>query len=151
MVLGRWGLEVEVPAVAEAVYDPASGGCGNWSCNVAFAASLGLDAVVTRLSSLPRARPLLVAGVPLVASIVAGPGALPGFPLEAGTGGHLVVLAGETAEGDPIVYDPAARGAAAVRRVYPRRAFESAWLGGSRGTAYVVRLPSHPVPSSPYW
>lgn len=144
MVLRRWGVDVTVPEIARAVYDPAYGACGNWSFNVAYAASRGLDAVVTRLESLAEARALLAAGVPLVASITVAPGALPGFPLSGGTRGHLVVLAGESPEGDPIVFDPAAD-AAAVRRTYPRAAFERAWLGGSSGTVYLVRPPDVPL------
>ena len=61
--------------------------------------------------------------------------------------GHLVVLAGETLRGDPIVYDPAAADAAEVRRTYPRAAFERAWLGGSSGTVYLVRPPDVPLPA----
>jgi hypothetical protein len=147
MVLRRWGVRVTVPEVARAVHDPVYGGCGNWSLNVAYAASHGLDAVVTRLGSLAEARPLLEAGIPLVASITAAPGALPGFPLPGGTRGHLVVVAGETPDGDPIVLDPAADDAAAVRRTYPRAAFERAWLGGSSGTVYLVRPADVPLPA----
>lgn len=151
MVMARWGVTVEVADLARAVYDPAYGGCGNWSLNVAVAAGHGLDAVVTRLPTLAAARPLLDASVPLVMSIAMPPGALPGFPLDTGTTGHLVVLAGETADGDPIVLDPAAPTAGGVRRIYPRGPFESAWLEGSRGTTYVVRPPAHPVPPSDRW
>lgn len=147
MVLERWGVVRDTPEVARAVYDPAYGACGNWSLNVAYAASLGLDAVVTRLTSLAEARPLLGAGVPLVVSLAAGPGELPGFPLDEGTRGHLVVLSGETAEGDPIVLDPAAPEGGSVRRTYPRDAFERAWLGGSRGTVYLVRPHDVPLPA----
>jgi hypothetical protein len=56
------------------------------------------------------------------------------------------VITGETPEGDPIVHDPAAADAAAVRRTYPRAAFERAWLGGSNGTVYLVRPPDVPLP-----
>lgn len=147
MVLRRWEIDVTVPEIARAVHDPAYGGCGNWSFNVAYAASRGLDAVVTRLGSLTEARLLLAAGIPLVASITAAPGALPGFPLPGGTRGHLVVLAGETDAGDPIVYDPAAPDVASVRRTYPRAAFERAWLGGSSGTVYLVRAPDVRLPA----
>ena len=147
MVLRRWEVDVTVPEVARAVYDPAYGGCGNWSFNVAYAASHGLDAIVTRLGALAEAQPLLAAGIPVVASITAAPGALPGFPLPGGTRGHLVVLAGETVSGDPIVLDPAAAHAVDVRRTYPRAAFERAWLGGSSGTVYLVRPPDVPLPA----
>jgi hypothetical protein len=139
MVLRYHGVEVDVRAVARAVYDPLYGGCGNWSLNVAFAAALGLDAFVTRLRGLADAAALLDAGVPIVASIVASPGALPGFPLEGGTKGHLVVVAGLTADGDPVVFDPAAPDTASVRRIYPQAAFLEAWVGGAGGIAYVVR------------
>ncbi len=57
------------------------------------------------------------------------------------------MLAGETEAGDPIVLDPAAADAAAVRRTYPRGAFERAWLGGSSGTVYLVRPPDVPLPA----
>jgi hypothetical protein len=138
MVLRFHGVPAEVPEVARAVYDPVYGGCGNWSLNVAHAAARGLDAVVVRLPGLDAAARLLHAGLPLVVSIAAGPGELPGLPLAGGTAGHLVVLAGLTTMGDPLVLDPAAERAEQVRRVYPRGPFEQAWLRGSRGTTYVL-------------
>jgi hypothetical protein len=146
MVLRHHGIEVEVPEVARAVYDPSYGGCGNWSLNVAHAADRGLDAVVTRLRGLVDAAELLRAGLPVIASIAAGPGELPGFPLPGGTAGHLVVVAGITDDGDPVVLDPAAPDAATVRRVYPRAAFDAAWVGGTGGIAYVLRPPAHRLP-----
>ena len=147
MVLRYHGVPAEVPEVARAVYDPVYGGCGNWSLNVAHAAARGLDAVVVRLPDLDAAARLLHAGLPLVVSIAAGPGALPGFPLAGGTTGHLVVLAGFTATGDPLVLDPAADRAERVTRTYPRAPFEQAWLGGSRGTAYVLSPAGAGLPS----
>ncbi len=89
----------QVDHAARGTYDAAYDGCGNWSFGAAYAAGYGLDAVVTRLSSLREAEQLLAAGIPLVASIAAGPGELPGFPLPDGTAGHLVVLRGVTASG----------------------------------------------------
>ncbi|MGL6280014.1 MAG: C39 family peptidase [Gaiella sp.] len=147
MVLRFHGVAAAVPDVAEAVYDPAYGGCGNWSFNVAHAADRGLDAVVTWLDGLAAAAELLAAGVPLVVSLVAAPGALPGFPLAAGTTGHLVVLAGLTAEGDPIVHDPAGR-EGEVRRVYPAAAFERCWVEGTGGVTYLVRPRDLALPPS---
>jgi hypothetical protein len=138
-----------VPEVARAVYDEPYGGCGNWSLNVAHAATLGLDAVVTRLTGLGEASVLLAAGLPLVVSIAAGPGALPGFPLPGGTAGHLVVLAGIDAAGDPIVFDPAAADLGAVRRVYPARSFVRAWVGATGGITYLLRPPDVPLPPGP--
>lgn len=146
MVLRAHGVAVEVPDVARAVFDPVYGGCGNWSLNVAHAASLGVDAVVTRLTGLDEAASLLRAGLPLVVSIAAAPGALPGFPLASGTAGHLVVLAGIDAAGDPIVHDPAAAEPGTVRRVYPAARFVDAWVGATGGITYLLRPPSVALP-----
>lgn len=145
MVLRHHGVEADVPDVARAVYDPPYGGCGNWSLNVAYAAARGFDAVVTRLGGVADAAELLHAGVPVIASIAAGPGELPGFPIERGTSGHLVVIGGVTDDGDPVVLDPAGRDGE-VRRVYPREPFEAAWLGGAGGIAYVVHPPELELP-----
>jgi hypothetical protein len=153
MVLAFWGAgpsadelawvgeghdDAQVDHAARQTYDAAYGGCGNWAFGAAYAASYGLGAVVTRLASLRHAEELLGAGVPLVASIAAGPGELPGYALPEGTAGHLVVLRGVTRDGDPIVNDPAARSNAEVRRTYPRGAFERAWLNGSAGVVSVI-------------
>lgn len=164
MVLARWGLGPEAPelawvdsACADAcvvhaarfTYDAAYGGCGNWAFNVAYAGCLGADAFVTRLGSLRDAEMLLRAGVPLVASIAAGPGELDGYPHPHGTEGHLVVLAGLTATGDVVVDDPAAPSNEEVRRVYARGQLERGWLGGSRGTVYVIVPRGTALPPSP--
>ena len=84
-------------------------------------------------------------GIPLVVSIRFARGELTGAPISS-TSGHLVVLAGLTAAGDPIVMDPAAPSDATVRRTYDRAQFERAWIGGSGGTAYVLRDKAHHLP-----
>ena len=137
-----------VDHAARYTYDYAYGGCGNWPFNTAYAAQFGLDAFVTRLRSLREAELFVEAGVPLVASIAAGAGEIDGFPLPQGTTGHLVVVTGFTAAGDPIVNDPAAPTNAAVRRVYDRAQFERAWLGGSGGLVYVITRPGTQLPPS---
>ena len=111
MVLDYWGsgpspadLAWVDPALADPcvdhaarfTFDAAYDGTGNWPFNTAYAAHFGLDAFVTRLRSLQDAELFLAAGIPLVASIVAGPGELDGFPLPQGTAGHLVVIVGFT-------------------------------------------------------
>ena len=163
MVIAHWGTgptpadyawvrpEYADPFVDHAArftYDHGYAGAGNWSFNTAYAAQFGLDAFVTRLRSLREAEAFLKAGIPLVASISAGPGELDGFQLPQGTAGHLVVIVGFTPEGDPIVNDPAAVSNAAVRRTYDRAQFERAWLGGSGGVVYVIRPPGVPLPPS---
>ncbi len=136
--LGRPDLAVSVPAAARGVYDWTYDGGGNWPFNVAYAASFaGMDGYVARFPSLAALGPWLAAGVPLALSVSFGPGELPGSPLTS-TPGHLLVLRGFTAGGDPVVNDPAALDDDAVRLVYPRAAFEHAWLTGSGGTTYVI-------------
>jgi hypothetical protein len=138
-----------VDHAARHTYDEAYGGCGNWPFNTAYAAVFGLDAFVTRLRSLREAELFLRAGIPLAASIASRPGELEGYPQAHGTAGHLVVILGVTAEGDPIVNDPAAASNDGVRKVYGRAQFERAWLGGSGGVVYVIRPEDVALPPSP--
>jgi hypothetical protein len=164
MVLAFWGAgptadelawvgegheDPQVDHAARGTYDAAYDGCGNWSFGAAYAAGFGLDAVVTRLASFRQAEELLGAGIPLVVSLRAGPGELPRFLLPEGTAGHLVVLRGVTAAGDPLVNDPAAPSNVQVPRIYPRAAFERAWLHGSAGTTTIVRPSSRLLPEEP--
>jgi hypothetical protein len=138
-----------VDHAARFTFDDAYGGTGNWPFNTAYAGHFGLDAFVTRLRSLHEAELFLAAGIPLIASITAAPGALDGFALPQGTEGHLVVLVGSTPNGDPVVNDPAAPSNAAVRRVYDRAQFERVWLEGSGGVVYVITPPGTTLPPSP--
>jgi hypothetical protein len=145
-----------VDVAARSTYDAAYRGTGNWPFNTAYAAGYGLDAFVTQLRSLAEAEQLVRAGIPLVASIATRPGELTGFLFPGGTNGHLVVIVGFDAAGNPIVNDPAAWSNAGVRRVYDRAQFERAWLRGSGGTVYVIHppdvaLPPTPANASPNW
>jgi hypothetical protein len=136
-----------VDEVARRTYDVAYQGTGNWPFNTAYAASRGLSAFVTRLRSLSEAESLVAAGIPVIASVSFSAGGLYGAPISS-TAGHLVVIVGFTASGDVVVNDPAAASAAGVRRTYDRAQFESVWLGGSGGTAYVIHDSAHPLPPS---
>jgi hypothetical protein len=136
----------EVDYAARNTYDAAYRGTGNWPFNAAYAAHFGLDAFVTQLRSLNEAERFIAAGIPLVASIAAGPHELTGFLFDGGTNGHLVVIVGFTDAGDPIVNDPAATSDAGVRHVYDRGQFERAWLRGSGGIVYVIHPASAPLP-----
>lgn len=146
-VLGRPELDRPVPRVAAGVYDYAYDGTGNWPFNAAYAADAGLVGYATRMGSLAEIEPWIRAGVPLVISVAFGRGELPGAPV-AWSAGHLLVVRGFTARGDVIANDPAAPSDARVRIVYPRAALERAWLGGSRGTVYVIYPPGWPVPAA---
>ncbi|MCW2784410.1 MAG: Peptidase like family protein, partial [Marmoricola sp.] len=120
----RW-----VNAVARSTYDHAYEGTGNWPFNTAYAGTRVPDAFVTRLASLRMAERFIRARIPLELSIRFARGQLDGAPISA-TAGHLVVLVGFTAAGNPVVNDPAAASDASVRRVYDRGQFERAWLRG---------------------
>jgi hypothetical protein len=139
----RW-----VNQVARLTFDHRYDGTGNWPFNTAIGARRVGDAFVTRLADLQQAERFLRAGIPLVVSIRFARGELGGAPISA-SAGHLVVLAGLTAAGDPVVLDPAAPTDATVRRTYDRAQLERAWLTGSGGMAYVVHDSAHPLPPRP--
>ncbi|MGI9146011.1 MAG: C39 family peptidase [Chloroflexota bacterium] len=138
-----------VDFAARSTYDTAYRGTGNWPFNAAYTARFGLEAFVTQLRSLAEAERFVRAGIPLVASIASRPGELDGFLFAGGTTGHLVVIIGFDASGNPIVDDPAAWSNASVRRVYDRAQFERVWLRGSSGTVYVIHPPEVPLPPTP--
>ncbi|RNL66123.1 peptidase C39 family protein [Nocardioides marmoriginsengisoli] len=134
--------------LARLTYDHAYEGTGNWPFNTAYAATRTGNAFVTRLANLRMAERFVRAGIPLTLSIRFARGGLAGAPISS-TPGHLLVLTGFTAAGNPIVNDPAAPTNASVRRTYDRAQFERAWLRGSDGMAYVVHDAAHPLPTRP--
>jgi len=142
---GRLPSTTDLPQAATEVSDPAYGGTGNWSFNVAWASTLADRAFVTRLHDLREAERLVGAGIPLVASVAYPDGALRGAPTRR-TDGHLLVVCGFTDAGDVVVNDPAAPTDRSVRRTYDRGQFERAWLGGSGGTVYVIHDHDRPLP-----
>jgi hypothetical protein len=137
-----------VDHVARLTYDHTYEGTGNWPFNTAYAATRTGAAFVTRLANLRMAERFVRAGIPVVLSIKFAKGGLAGAPISA-TAGHLVVLVGFTATGDPVINDPAAPTNTSVRRTYNRAQFERAWLRGSDGMAYVVHDAKHPLPARP--
>ncbi|MEU4528356.1 peptidase C39 family protein [Micromonospora ureilytica] len=162
MVLAYWGAEptpdryawVEPPGprpvvvhAARHCYDHAYAGAGNWPFNTAYAGLHGVDAFVTRLRSLVEAEAFVAAGIPLIVSAAFRADEVPGLGYD--TGGHLMVLVGFTADGDPVLNDPYAPDDDAVRRTVPRRGFEAVWQRGSGGVAYVLRPESVPLPPPP--
>ncbi|MFI5834609.1 peptidase C39 family protein [Micromonospora sp. NPDC051300] len=128
-------------------YDHAYGGAGNWPFNTAYAGTHGVDAFVTRLRSLAEAERFVAAGIPLVVSAAFARGQVPGLDYD--TRGHLIVLVGFSADGDPVLNDPYAPDDEGVRRTVPRAPFEAAWQAGSGGIAYVLRPESVPLPPAP--
>ncbi|SEF75485.1 Peptidase_C39 like family protein [Nonomuraea solani] len=136
----------EVDYAARYTYDHAYEGAGNWPFNTAYAGRYGMDGFITRLRSLTELEALIKAGVPVITSQSFKKGELPGAGY--GTNGHLMAVVGFTAEGDVVANDPASSSNSAVRRVYPRAAFENVWLrsSSSGGVAYVIHPPAHALP-----
>ncbi|MFC0508712.1 peptidase C39 family protein [Micromonospora costi] len=162
MVLAFWGATPPAdryawvdppgprPVVVHAArhcFDHAYAGAGNWPFNTAYAGLHGMDAFVTRLRSLAEAEEFIAAGIPLVVSAAFRAGEVPGLDYD--TRGHLIVLAGFTESGDPVLNDPYAPDDEAVRRVVDRDRFEAVWQAGSGGMAYVIRPPEVPLPPAP--
>ncbi|MFG1736630.1 peptidase C39 family protein [Micromonospora chalcea] len=141
------GPRPRVVHAARHCYDHAYAGAGNWPFNTAYAATHGVDAFVTRLRSLAEAELFVAAGIPLIVSAAFTAGQVPGLDYD--TRGHLVVLAGFTADDDPVLNDPYAPDDERVRRTVPRAPFEHAWQAGSGGIAYVLRPESTPLPPPP--
>jgi hypothetical protein len=137
MVLAYYGAERTVEEVAGLVHDARHDIYGNWPRNVQAARECGVAGSVTRFASWDEVAVTLAQGKPIIASIVVGPGELPGAPYGE-TDGHLIVITGMTAEGDLLVNDPACADEGAGRLVYPRDAMERVWLVSRKGTAYVL-------------
>lgn len=142
VMLNRQDLYVDVPQTIDGVWDRVYNGAGNWPFNMAFAGSFGgLRAYVSRLASMDDLAAWLEKKVPVACSVAFS--ILNGKPLDPKEAGHLVVLVGFTAEGDPVFNDPARR--AEVRRTYKRADFEAAWKHSKR-TVYLVYPENWPTP-----
>lgn len=150
MVLGYWAgrtgsCSTDVRAAVGGVYDRVYKGHGNWPFNTAYAANPGMEAYVIRFTSMAQAETWVAAGVPVIMSVSWGRNQLTGAPIAA-SNGHLMVLIGFDASGNPIVNDPAAPSNEAVQRTYKRAELEKLWLQGSGGTAYLVYPAGRAVP-----
>lgn len=142
MLLAFWqdykGLpEPLVRETVAGVFDPVYEGAGNWPFNAAYAATKGMNAAVSRLTGLDKAEEFIACGIPLAMSLSWKPGELTGAPVEK-SNGHLVVLVGFDAQGNPVLNDPAAKEDALVQRVYQRREFEKLWRTTSGGVVYII-------------
>jgi hypothetical protein len=144
----------QVPYAAMHTWDSAYEGAGNWPFNAAYAHTFGLDATVTRLRSLAEVERFVAAGIPVVTSLSWDLADMP----EAGydTDGHLMVVVGFTADGDPVLNDPASSSDEAVRHVYTRENFERVWQESTGGVVYLytapgTRLPRNVSGETPNW
>lgn len=143
-VLGRDDLDRDVPLVQQGVYDKVWKGTGNWPFNTAFAGSLpGMVGMVARFDDVRTLEEWILADLPVITSIAYNP--LRGRPAGANDG-HLVVLVGFTAEGDPVFNDPGR--STEVRQVYKRADFERAWEESGH-TVYLVFPRAKVLPDDP--
>ena len=140
--------EPRVRDAVNGVYDWIYDGHGNWPFNTAYAATKGYEAFVARLTSLAKVEEYVAAGVPVVVSFAWDKGDLSGAAIPS-SNGHLAVIVGFDAGGNPIVNDPAASADADVTRTYLRSEFEPLWLQASGGTVYLIYRPGAAVPPLP--
>lgn len=97
MILASYGIQVDPYLFAVTTRDPYFSIFGIWPRAVQHAAEYGLDGAVTRYRTWSEAYSVLANGGRIGMSL--------GSPLY--PTGHLVMLAGFTSNGDPIVHDPA--------------------------------------------
>ena len=154
MVLGYWGdgagttCSTRVHAAVTGVFDWIYDGHGNWPFNTAYAAtqtttSGPLEGYVVRFTSMAQLETWVAAGVPAVVSYAWKKSQLDGVSIGS-SDGHLAVIVGFDALGNPVVNDPAEpQGDAFVQRTYNRAQFESLWLEKSGGTAYLMYPVGH--------
>ncbi|NJK62714.1 MAG: peptidase C39 family protein [Synechococcaceae cyanobacterium SM2_3_1] len=151
MVLRYWQqrtgvCEPNVRTVVEGVYDWVYEGHGNWVFNTAYSGSQNFPSVVARFNALAQLEPWITAGVPVVISFAWKEGELEGVAIPK-SAGHLAVLIGFDAQGNPIVNDPAAASDTEVERIYPRQQLEKLWIKYSGGTVYLIHPSNWTVPS----
>jgi hypothetical protein len=96
MILRSYNIPVDPLQFALDTHDPYFDMFGIWPRVVQNASEYGVDGAVTRYRSWSQAREVLTNGGRISMSV--------GPPLYSG---HLMMLAGFTANGDPIVHDPA--------------------------------------------
>jgi hypothetical protein len=132
MLLRFHGVTVDVPTVAQAVYDASYEGTGNWSFNVAYAGALGLRGVVAYLRGIEHAAAFIDAGLPIAISISWTSGQLSGAPLEH-SDGHLLVVRG--VDDEYVAVNDPAHPSVATR--YPRAALDEVFAAAG-GVAYLI-------------
>ena len=153
MVLGHLNndtgpCEPRVRAAVEGVFDWVYDGHGNWPFNTAYAATFGHEGYVARFTSLAKVEEFVKAGVPVIMSIAWGNNDLSGADIDS-TNGHLFVLVGFDAAGNPIVNDPASPSDESTQRTYLRAELEPLWLQSSGGTVYLIYPQGAAVPALP--
>ncbi|HNT67113.1 MAG TPA: C39 family peptidase [bacterium] len=131
MILRSYDIAVEPVQFARDTYDPYWKIFGMWPRVVQNAHEYGLDGAVTRYRSWSQARAVLAAGGRIAMSV--------GLPLYSG---HLIMLAGFTEDGRPIVHDPAKSNGYAY--IFNKASLSRSWFEKG-GIAYTF----YPLETSP--
>lgn len=126
LAMRSFGIEVDPYLFALDNYDDYWGIFGMWPRAVQNAASFQVDGAVTRYRTWSDAYETLAAGGRVVMSV--------GPPLYTG---HLMMLAGFDAQGDPIVHDPARQNGYAYE--YNKTSLSRSWFNKG-GVAYTFFL-----------
>lgn len=125
MIIKSYNIPVDTYQFALATYDPFHRLFGVWPRVVQNASEFGLDGAVTRYRNWSETKKVLDAGGRIGMSI--------GQPLYAG---HIVMLAGFSNDGSPIVHDPAKSAGQAY--IHDKAKLSEAWFskGGIAYTFY---------------
>ncbi|MCE9595826.1 MAG: C39 family peptidase [Planctomycetes bacterium] len=135
MVMEFQGVKRSTDEISKRLYDADHDLYGNWTRAIQGAYSYGVSGYVTRCADWHAVERSIAVGQPLVISIAAEKGDLPGAPYVE-TAGHLLVVTGFDADGSVFVNDPAAVAEFEGVRTYSRDALAKCWLARG-GTAYV--------------
>lgn len=131
MIIRSFDIDVDPVPFARATKDPYWGIFGVWPRVVQHASEYGLNGTVTRYRSWSEVRRVLANDGRVALSI--------GQPLYAG---HLVMLAGFDAYGDPIVHDPAKSNGYSY--MHSKYSLSRAWFDKG-GIAYTFYEPDNPM------
>ncbi|HSQ74444.1 MAG TPA: C39 family peptidase [Bacteroidota bacterium] len=139
MILLSYNITVNPLTFAQATRDPYYRIFGIWPRVVQNAAGYGLDGAVTRYRTWSQARDVLARGGRIAMSV--------GEPLYSG---HLMMLAGFAANGDPIVHDPARSNGYSY--VFNKSDLSHSWFdkGGVAYTFYPAETTTSVVEEPPF-
>jgi hypothetical protein len=139
MILLSYNIPVNPLTFAQTTRDPYFRIFGIWPRVVQNAAGYGLDGAVTRYRTWSQARDVLARGGRIAMSV--------GAPLYSG---HLMMLAGFTANGDPVVHDPARSNGYSY--VFNKSDLSHSWFdkGGVAYTFYPAETATSVVKEPPF-
>jgi hypothetical protein len=137
MIIKSYNITVDTRSFAIDNYDTNFGMYGIWPRVVQNASEYGLDGAVTRYRTWSEAYEVLANGGRIALSV--------GQPLYSG---HLMMLAGFTSDGKPIVHDPAQRNGYSF--VFDKTQLSQSWFNKG-GVAYTFYHPDSATSTGEYY